>query len=525
MPYVSRLINEDFNKKGRIPTKTYSESVELRARTDLSVALRIHSSKYPPSQAYQKHPQQQNFIDYKQLLIPHYFLMETYTKSPHILELPEFFDNFKHNQTPPDYLISAILASSALSSPHKELHLKNFVFYEYNYKLSLIQMSSHSSKPSLPLIQALLILWDSDQLTGKYFRACARLTSALKLCQALNFNEITDKSSPIYRKYSEVQLNSIRRIWSLIGFQDKKNSNLINLPQLIHHQPDEEEMKVRNKNYFDQPIILQSLEKLPQKLVQPIDDWYTKLPPNIKYDTTCLLVRNRQNDPINNMRIIAYLRVLKGKLVILRHFLLKLPLNAENLTLKFKIIEIMMKVCNEQLKLLQDWFKLTADELDLQNEKLLNLTDSEYEDEDDYSDYNQFPKKPSNKKAIYNPSLIPPFPIEYFSELGLSYLQMLITLQKIQKSGLSARKRKWKWKSIDLEYNNLFELMQQFANNWQGSQLVLENFENCYRQLDADGSEMDDVVVELPEPVLELEVELISDNPSGINSTQTAINK
>jgi hypothetical protein len=497
--------------------------------------------------------------------------METYTKSPHILELPEFFDNFKQNQTPPDYLISAILASSALSSPHKELHLKNLVFYEYNYKLSLIQMSSQLSKPSLPLIQALLILWDSDQLSGKYFRACSRLTSALKLCQALNFNEITDKSSPIYRKYSEVQLNSIRRIWSLIGFQDKKNSNLINLPQLIHHNADEQEMKVKNKNYFDQPIILQSLEKLPryyntflvqypklsviltnlsktlgddkavkkiknygqiEKLVQPIDDWYTKLPPNIKYDTTCLLFRNRQNDPINNMRILAYLRVLKGKLVILRHFLLKLPLNAENLTLKFKIIEIMMKVSNEELKLLQDWFKLTADELDLQNEKLLNLTDSEDEDEDEYededssSDYNQSPKKASNKKrAIYNQSLTPPFPIEYFSELGLSYLQMLITLQKIQKSGLSARKRKWKWKSIDLEYNNLFELMQQFANNWQGSQLVLDKFESWYRRLDGDEADMGDQVIKLPEPVLELEVDLITDNPSGVNSAQVVINK
>ncbi|KXN70205.1 hypothetical protein CONCODRAFT_78964 [Conidiobolus coronatus NRRL 28638] len=257
MPLVNRLIEEEClsQKRRKDSTLTYSSHGSFPstpATADFEEGIPIDDTYELVKVAKQRSQRVIKSVDieeYPRILVSHFFAINEYTSYPRVLDFTEYSTTFR-NQHPPDYLISAIIADSSLVSPSIHLHRQNLEFFEHHYQLSLTQMLPYLAKPNIILIQAILILWESDHNMGNFTRCIERMTSAIRLSQTLNFHHISDPSSRLYQIYNKQQLNTIRKLWDLMHFRDHQIAQLVNRPSLL--PPYEKELRDYN---LGNPII------------------------------------------------------------------------------------------------------------------------------------------------------------------------------------------------------------------------------------------------------------------------------
>jgi hypothetical protein len=485
IPFVKQLIDKhngsSCDSEAGTTESTEEEGGEL---IDTKKALRTHSFNNRIL-AYQ---------DYPKHMISFFFTMEEYCGYPRVLELDEFFSSLNNFTEPlPDYLLSAMISDSCLTSPHPTLYCQNTKYSDHYYQLSLNQVEPHLANPNIHVVQALLILFGVDESRGRLLKCVDRITTALKIAQVLRFDEIEDPSSFVYQNSSPEQRRTISKLWKYIAFVDYHVGRISNRPSLIPNLDSYE--LVPPNSFSNQQLIRQCEATLPfeytdffhactrfvqvtidsfkytgslkngflpdqhvKQCLQTVENflnWHKTLPESVQYHQICLNPIERMKNPLYKPRVDLYERMNRAIIHVyrctLRYYDYFQPLQL------VQFLDKCITFSNEVMEVLYQQFQSLL-ELSLDNLSEKNLPND-------------------SKNALH---------VETYHDLGAFYLDLLKCIRSLRfKVSIKLIPQLSMFESIiRTKFDTLMGYFDYFKNNWDTSLIVMENLKGRLAKID-----------------------------------------
>ncbi|KXN73511.1 hypothetical protein CONCODRAFT_3467 [Conidiobolus coronatus NRRL 28638] len=414
-----------------------------------------------------------HYEDYPRHLITYYFTMQFYCSFPPILNIKEYFQCAEYfNTNVPEYLISAIMCRSSLTSPHSQLFAKNREFSDYYYCLSMKQLNESFINGNLEvyMLYTIFILLGVGQDLNRHSDKGALLVKCVKLVQILGIDDL--ENNPLFNQLN-LSPQTIKKLLLYVRYYNNEACKIFNLPKLIKYKElhfddfnviEEEkyeelidfQVNSLSKDYFlafksfrtfvniiypkslqieDNLFITRASTSFKEcfEIINRVQQLYYQLPSYIKFSKDCLNREKVEQDPLLRVRLRIYQVILQETA---------------------RIFKLMVRVID----------KLSTEKIIYLAEKLM-----------------KFAELPIRLLKTQQASLLIPgnntvsLNILTAFNIGNVLLELMIKLpdlnSEIQSPKLSILKS-----MVKTEFNRLVSHIRNLEPNWEGSKSVLESF-------------------------------------------------
>lgn len=292
-----------------------------------------------------------HYEDYPRHLMVYYFTMQFHCSYPPILNIKEYFQCIEYfNTNVPEYLISAIMCKSSLTSPHPQLFAKNAEYCDYYYGLSIKQLNQSFNNGNLEvyMLYTIFILLGVCQDLNRHSDKGALFVKCVKLVQILGIDDL--ESNPLFNQLN-LSPQSIKKLLLYVRYYNNEACKIFNLPKLIKYKElhfgdfdviEEEkyeelidfQISTLSKDYFlafksfrafsnivypkslkiDDDLFFTNAStsfKECFKIINRIHQLYYQLPSYIKFSKDCLNREKVAQDPLLRVRLRIYQFILQ----------------------------------------------------------------------------------------------------------------------------------------------------------------------------------------------------------------------